>query len=489
MSESVSYRRDDLEAIIPKYQLIRDCIEGEASVKLQTTNYLPQPNADDTSIDNLSRYNSYLVRAVFYGVTGRTLRGLVGQIFLRDPVYDVPDLLQPVIADANGEGLDIIQLAKRLCTNVMAYGRCGLMVDYPKTLKPTTRQQLLDGEVAPMIKVFDPWNVINWRTVIKGSKKLLSLVVIKEKYEVNDDGFQKLLIDQWRVLRLLPTGCVVEIWRQGTDGTFSIKERYSLCDHKGKELHEIPFKFVGSENNDAEIDNPPMYDMAILNIAHYRNSADYEESCFITGQPTLFVNGLSQDWWENVLGKVIRMGARAAVPLPPESEANLLQSLPNTMPHEAMAHKERQMVAIGAKLIEQRNIERTATETEIESASDTSVLATAAKNASNMLLWALQKAASFAGIADTQLKFELNTNFDLASMTAEEMRQVMEAWQGHGITFSEMRENLKRSGIAKLSDEEAMAEIEKLKDMIPENQPPAQAKPDPKGDATDTPST
>ena len=39
----------------------------------------------------------------------------------------------------------------------------------------------------------------------------------------------------------------------------------------------IPFEFIGSVNNDETSDKAPLYDIAEVNIAHYRNSADYED--------------------------------------------------------------------------------------------------------------------------------------------------------------------------------------------------------------------
>ncbi|MBL1368232.1 DUF4055 domain-containing protein, partial [Acinetobacter baumannii] len=109
-------------------------------------------------------------------------------------------------------------------------------------------------------------------------------------------------------------------------------------------MDEIPFMFVGSHNNDPEIDNPPMYDLAELNIAHYRNSADYEEAVYMMGQPTYWFSGLTKEWIKEVLGGKIQLGSVGGVLLPANSSAGLLQPTPNTMAKEAMDQKENQMV-------------------------------------------------------------------------------------------------------------------------------------------------
>ena len=61
-----------------------------------------------------------------------------------------------------------------------------------------------------------------------------------------------------------------------------------------EKLANIPFIFCGALNNSPDVDKSPVYDIAEVNIAHYRNSADYEESCFIAGQATPVLTGLTQ---------------------------------------------------------------------------------------------------------------------------------------------------------------------------------------------------
>ena len=122
---SVSHVRKELQAITPIYTLIRDAIAGQFAVKAALTKYLPQPNSMDTSAENLARYMAYVERAVFYNVTGRTLRGMAGQVFMRPPVVELPTALQTVNDDANGEGVSLEHAAKRTLLQVLAYGRAG----------------------------------------------------------------------------------------------------------------------------------------------------------------------------------------------------------------------------------------------------------------------------------------------------------------------------------------------------------------------------
>jgi hypothetical protein len=455
---NVSFVRKELKLLLSVYYLIRDCIEGEKKIKQGRTKYLPMPNAADESKENQERYKAYIERAVFYNVTRRTLAGLNGQVFYREPVVEVPNDLDKLIADANGAGVDLIQLAKRAVLFVLAFGRAGVFTDYPATEGTVTREQIENGEIRPTVEVFAPWDVINWQTEVKGSKRLLTLVVLRESYFYSLDGFEIKEGEQWRELRLIDGVYTLTIWEKKS-GVHTIKEGpFIPTDAKGEHLNEIPFSFIGCENNDEFADYPPLYDLASLNIAHYRNSADYEEACFITGQPTPVFAGLTEDWVTGVLKGSVQLGSRGAVPLPVGGSASLLQVTANSMPIEAMKHKEEQMIALGAKLVEQSSVQRTATEANIENASETSVLSSSATNVSKAFQFALEKAALFVGTTE-EIKFVLNTDFNLSNMTPEERGQLVKEWQAGAIAFEELRTGLRKSGVATLDDKEAETKI------------------------------
>lgn len=457
---NVSFVRDEVAKMNGWWDPVKDCLGGQRAIKEAREKYLLKPNPADLSQENKKRYDQYLERAVFYNVTQRTHAGLVGQVFQQDPIAKLPALMEPLLIDIDGAGVSLDQQSKKALGEVLGYGRCGLFVDYPKMEGAVSRQDLLDGKVRPTVILYDPWDIINWRTKTVGAKKLLSLVVIAEQYIAEDDGFEPKSEKQWRVLRVEEkTGVYrVEIWREA-NGTHQEYEHYYPLDADGNNLEEIPFTFIGSVNNDPNVDLPPLYDLAIINIAHYRNSADYEEACHMTGQPTPYLAGLTKDWVEEVLKGAVHLGSRAAIPLPQGGTAGLLQASPNTMPKEAMELKERQMVALGAKLAEQATVQRTATEARQEEASEVSILATCAKNVAAAYRAALTWCGVFLG-TDQEPEFDLNTDFELGRMSSQDRAQLIAEWLAGAIAFEEMRFNLRRANVAYLEDEDAKDAIE-----------------------------
>ncbi len=461
----VEYIRPEVEARLEQWARIRAAIDGEEAVKALCDKILPRPNPTDVTAENQARYNAYLGRAVFYNVSGRTLNGLTGYVFAKEPVVTLPATLQSLETNVDGSGVTLNQQAKATLMRARAFGRGGLLVDYPSTVEATTRQQLIDGNVAPTIVLYEPEQITNWDHVVIGAKSFLKMLVLKESYTVpGEDEFERNWAVQYRVLTLEDGGGVLgRIFRRPKAEVDyePVKElEYRPQGQTGVRLKTIPFTFVGSSNNDPAVDTPPMLDLVNLNLAHFRNSADYEESCYIVGQPTPYVSGLTKAWVDEVMNGTMQLGSRGIIPLPVGGAAGLLQATPNSMPFEAMEHKEKQMVALGAKLVEQKEVQQTATEANLNNASEVSTLTAAATNVFLAYKAAFDFCGQFVGADTAAIDFDLTEPLSQAAVTPEQATAIMAAWQGNLIDFEEARWQLKKSGWAWKEDDEVRANNE-----------------------------
>lgn len=470
----INFTRPEVGSLLQRWELIRDCISGQDRIKERQRAYLPKPNAHDCSAENDARYLSYLSRAVFYNVTDNTLRGLVGQVFSTDPVVELPDAMLHIEEDADGAGVTLSQQAKKALSNVLAFGRCGVLTDFPRANEdgsPFTAAQIMDGSAKPTLLLFDPEQIINWRTRLVAGRSVLSLVVISTDFIALDDGFEIKTDREWRVLSLDETDqYVVEVWRKREvtagretvdDMDFYVYETLVPTDYNGQRLSYIPFQFIGSLNNNELPDKPPMYDMAALNIAHYRNSADYEESVYMVGSPTPYFAGLTKQWVDETMGGVVQLGSRAAIPLPKGASAGLLVASENGMAKEAMQEKERQMVALGAQLVEQKTVQRTLGEAKMEKAVVNSTLVQCAKNVASAYQQSLKWACDFYGSSPEEVDYQLSTDFAIVGMSADERSAWVADLQAGVVSWSEVRYAYRQAGLAYQDDEEARAEIDK----------------------------
>ena len=387
----------------------RDACKGSVAVKSKKSQYLPVPDAETNpmGIDSI-RYKQYLNRAVFTNYTGRTKNALVGAAFRKTPIIELPDGLEYLIDDATGDGLSLEQLAKDELNNLLETGRSLLLVDYPQTEEGMSSEQVSILNLTASIIPYKAEAVINWKTDVIAGRNMLTLIVLEEPYLENSDEFSHESKMQYRVLRLKEEGYCQQIYRDNEPYTEEFYPRKS----DGSVFDYIPVTFVGSQNNDSTIDNAPLSDIADVNMAHYKNSADYEESCFITGQPTLFItHSLTQEQWNEYNPKGIKIGSRAGHVLGDTGSANLLQANPNNLVMEAMKAKEQQMVAIGARIITDRGGNETAEGARIRFASENSVLGDIVGNLSSAIKSCIYWVGEFMGVDTDECVFIINREF------------------------------------------------------------------------------
>jgi hypothetical protein len=447
------------------WQLIEDAAEGEAAIKAGGEKYLPKLNPADTSLANKARNADYLKRAVYYNATGRTLDSFLGLAFRKDPEIKVPTALEDLLADIDGTGASLIQQAHDTTGEVIKVGRAGLLSDFPKTDKPTSRADEQKGGIRPTLSFYPATSIINWRVSKQGAKIKLSLVVLRETHK-EFNGFETKTETQYRALSLIDGKYHVDIWRQRLNLQTStmqwqVVEFADPVDGNSNPLDFIPFTFVGSKNNTSGVNKAPLADLAAVNVAHYRNSADHEDSAFTVGQPQVWIAGLDTEWRDHLEKSGVYIGSRSVLPLPVGGSAGIMQAQPNTLVKEAMKTKETQMAALGARLIQTDSTIKTATQQDSEDGTANSVLSLCCDNVSAAYSLALSWCALFAGITGN-CSVAIPTDFTKYSITGEELTSLMGAVQAGLVPKSDFWSRMRLAGViaADKTDDDIREEIE-----------------------------
>lgn len=453
---------------LERWRITSAVVGGDQSLK--ALKMLPVLNKADLSEENRARNEAYCERAVFYNATGRTLDGLMGVAYKKDPTTQLPEYLQYLLTDCDGMRNSIYQKSQSVLANTLKTGRDGLMVDFNNRLQ------------RPVINSYAAESIINWAYDDTGR---LILVVLAESIEVRD-GYEVKYVDQWREMMLLSDVCAVRLWQKDKDGKAQIvqvqdvdglKVDELVLRSKSKVLDFIPFRFVGSRNNDATIDDTPLYSLAKLNVAHYRNSADYEDSVYYSGQAQPWMSGLTEQWIEHPEFKKCYVGSRSPMLLPENGEFGFAQPQPNTLVYEAMAQKEKQMIALGARLIEPNNSRLTATQSDNDQEASTSVLSMCASNISE----AFQTAISWCAILldkvltkeEEQSSFKINQDYNKLTIDPQALASMVSAWQAGVIAVNDVRDYMRKQGAlaTERDDELIQGEIETQQPNLGDIQP------------------
>lgn len=458
----VSETNKSYQSNINKWRLVRDCCEGSQAVKAGRqiennsssalgsepgTLYLPAPNPEDNSNSNRLRYIAYRTRANFVNFVGHTLEALIGMVCRKEPMIELPVSIESMKYDANGEGESLYSVMKRTLSEILKTGQQGILTDYPTTVEGLTQAQTAD--IKPYLKAYSAESIINYRTKSVGGKSVLCMVVLKESIDVYIDQFTSEPSKQYRVLALNDEGIYIQqVYNE--DGEILVDEEGNTDimprNATGGAWYEIPFVFIGSMNNDPTPDKSPLYDLAEINISHYRNSADYEESCFLVGQPTPVLSGLTQSWVKDVLKGEVNLGSRAVIPLPEGGSATLLQAASNQMPAEGMIMKEKQMIQIGAKIITDSGGTETAEAAKIRFAGQNSKLGTIVGNINEGYEKLLEFAIMFAGGNIDGVEIELNTEFYDKVINPQLLMAKIQLLDRQVISIADMRDHLRKTG-------------------------------------------
>lgn len=403
---SVDTRHKIYSNMLARRVFVGDSVAGSHAIKARRGTYLPMPNVTDTSAENKARYDMYLTRAMYLEVTKATAQSLLGLAFKSDPAFEAAGL-ESVEFDIDGAGNSIYQQSQQVLSDLLRHGLCGLLVDYPMTDGSTSIAAMRAGGIKPTVTRYSALDVINWQTQKVGGQQLLTLVVLSEIVQdiSPTDIFTVTDVQQWRVLRLIEGVYTVEIWRDG-----AIVSTSQPRQSNGQLWQIIPFVFVGADSNSPDAESIPLESIAITNLCHYLNSADYEDSVYRTGQIQPWVSGLSEEWRDHLEKVGFKIGAPTALLLPQGGQFGFAQASPNMLAKEAMDDKIKLMQALGAKLIESGGVAKTATQDRSEQRAQHSVLSLCVSNLNEAYTQCLKWCAMFMG-ASEDVRYAVTQDF------------------------------------------------------------------------------
>lgn len=438
---SVDERHPEYKKHLDRWTLVRSVIDSDAK------KYIKEIDSNDPN-----RNTQYRDDAILTNFTSRTKNALVGSVFRTPPIVVLPTALEYLVVDATGGNLSLNQLTQEVVGDVIEIGRFGLLVDYPAAEDGLTGDEVAQLNLAARIYPYKAESIINWQNTQMNGVTFLSMVVLKETVDVlSEDGFAWETKDQYRVLRMVDGVYEQHLYNDTLELVAVFQPKRGGTDRSqgaGAVFNYIPFTFIGSENNDSKVDNAPLYDLAGLNIGHLKNSADYEESVHITGQPTLFISsGYSAEEFKSANPNGIKIGARAGHNLGESSSATMLQAQPNQLADVAMQRKEQQAVMTGARLIMPQSGVETAEAARIRYSSENSVLSTVVNNVSDGIESALEDAAEFMGVSDEEIVYKLNTQFYDRSMDPQLLMAQIQLLDRGIIAESDLRSNVRQAGM------------------------------------------
>jgi hypothetical protein len=440
-TDKPDYQHPEYQANIERWKRCRDAVSGQDAVHAGGKKYLPKlPGGGETDEEYMARK----LGTPYFNASGRTVEGMVGLVFRKAPVYEIPPSMEAIEYDMTMTGSDMTSFSKRLITEIEVVGRVGVLVEYPTVpVQPVTEAQRAALNLRPYASMYKAETIINWRIGRINNQLQPVLVVLSETFE--DHGqFETAYKPQLRVLELSEGAYVQTIWRKTDKGEWAVFDKV-MPIMNGSPLHYIPFQIIGANSLEYEVAKPPLIDLVDINLAHYINSSFLERGANFTGSPFVFIAGIQLEKDQS-----IKIGSPTAIVAPdPSANAQFVEFHGTGLGtlENLLNRKESQMAAIGARMLapEKSGVEA-AQAMEIKRAGETSVLASHANTVSEAMEAILNWLGEWMGI-DAQAEFELNTDYLPVNMTAQEITALVSAWQSGAISKQDLFYNLQQGEI------------------------------------------
>lgn len=278
----------------PTWQMVDHLTHGTRAMRAAGKEYLPQePREPETA------YKSRLTRSVLTPLYEDTLRKMVGKI-MKQPVIleeDVPAAISRYEDDIDAGGTDINEWTKRIAFWALNHGVTYILVDSPnvqqvqdREQRPVSRADVNAGKLRPYAVHIKAPQVIGWKTETIDGQIVLSQVriMITTEEDVPGEEFAQVDVERihvWEIGRR-------RIYRKQADDngeTDWVLEEDSIVD-----LPVIPLIPVYGEHVDFLKGEPPMLEIAHLNVTHWQSDSDQRHILHVARVPILFGSGLGE---------------------------------------------------------------------------------------------------------------------------------------------------------------------------------------------------
>ena len=435
----------------PKWQRVRDAIDGTDSIKHAGETYLPRPEAMDRD-----RYRHYLDRAQWYDVTDRTQQGLTGALFTREPTITVPKRMADQLDDMSVRGATFLGMARRIGAELVGPGRIGALLDRGAAAESV-------GQL-PKMATYAAEAITDWTVEAVGSSIHLTRVVLREPLDGNDRSDKH----QYRELRLEDKRYVVRVWKPNDQAGMSAEPDVTPTI-AGKAMDFIPFVFFGPVNLDPSVPKPPLLPLADTNIGHYQISADLRGALFLTGQPVPYAIGFREEEAPSVIGAGEIWHASD-----PSAKVGMLEYTGQGVDamRQEMQDAETRMVHLGARFFEvpKRGVESSES-IRLKHAGDnatlTSIADSVGEGLTKLLRWAAQMAQ--IKIQDDDIAVQMSKDFMAVPMSPQEIDASLRAWQQGAIAYTDLFALFQRGDVIQehRTEEQVTADIQTERRNIP----------------------
>jgi hypothetical protein len=424
VSESPFVRSLEVIGMMPDWSVMAAVTNGTNYLRDMSETYLPQePREDDDA------YQTRVDRSVLSPYTSRLIETAAGAI-LRKPIHIEGDPYWLQLAqNIDGLGSNINEYARRALVSSLTYGHSAILVDYPAASEARNLAEERAMGRRPYFVHVDAPQIWGWRKE-PGTNRLLQVRI--HDYDVRPlNEFGEEQVEEMRVIY------------PGRYDLYTLgQELVEFTATGGYSLTEIPLVPIYSNRRGLLVSQPPLLDIANLNITHYQRQADLIHALHIAAMPTLVLEG-----WDDTTGSAT-MGVNYAIAMQPGNKAYYVQADATSFDAQMneLQSLEQQMSTLGVtKLFGQKFVAESAEAKRIDQAQGNSVLSIISQELESALNQAFAFAAKYVGMEPPEIT--IDRDFDYYRLIGQDVSVLAQLNQMGKISDAMLLEILRRGEV------------------------------------------
>ena len=463
-------------------RLVRDCIEGQAAVKRETTLYLKHPNmVDQQSTQQQRRYQAYIDGAEFDEYPSTTLSSMLGQMTTGEIEAELPDALMPMLEDMDGDGMGIDGAVEVIYSNLLQAKFHILLAEFKGLAnvdaKSVSLADVKEQNPRAVMKMYNRESLIDWEFKRINGRMQLSMMVLVEESVERKEVFIRECVKTYLLCALDENGDYYQQKYIETSGeSVADGDPVVIKDPSGAPLKWIPAEIVvDQEWPPGSLPRRPgyLYPTCMMALYRYRASADYKEALRYI-QPTTFTKGWTdgdKDLFKELNGRdYIAFGAGVSNQVPNSVEVEVVGLGVQAEPFERYFDaNDKRSRAVGAIINDpQAGEDATATKAVIDNKNSTAVMSMIVVNTEAAVKRIMLYCGMFQGLWSQdsieenleQINLVLPREFVVVAMPEGEVNATISAFNSGLISKKEAIRKLVAGGFTVSDAETIMDEIE-----------------------------
>lgn len=435
---------------VEEWDLVDTLCGGTFAMRQARSQYLPQePKEPEVA------YNNRVSKSVLTPLYKDAIYKLSGKIMRKPPMIEdtTSSRVQELFDDIDAEGTGLADFTFELLKAGLNYGLTHILVDSPNFENLVDEMGVTDVTVAverelgirPYALHIKPRQVIGWKSqVINGERVLTQLRI---EMHVKRDGEDEFTQVEMRQIMVHDIGRVRIYEEREIDGA----KEWVLISDVPTDLDHIPLITIYVNKTGFMQGEPPLVDVAHLNVAHWQSDSDQRNILHVARVPILFGSGLGD---EERGDYELAVGPNTMTRGPQGSDLKFVEHSGKGIEAGAkdLEVLEARMARLALNMILKQNTgNQTATARALDQAEADSPLAMLAMSVEEALTKVADEFAQFLGIGDSAGgSVQLFKDFGISTEDGEQIKHLLALRSSRDISRDTLWEELRRRGL--LSD-------------------------------------